>query len=65
LPVVHIYLWSGRSTEFKKKLVEGITRVFEELGVPREAVTVIIHEEPKENWASAGVLHSEKFRDIA
>jgi len=47
--------------ENKKKVVEGITRVLEEIGVPREAITVIISEEPKENWASGGKLHSEKF----
>jgi 4-oxalocrotonate tautomerase family enzyme len=47
--------------ESKKKVVEGITRVLEEIGIPREAATVIIYEEPKENWASGGKLHSERF----
>jgi len=61
LPVVQVNVWSGISLENKKKIVEGITRVLEEIGVPREAITVIISEEPKENWASGGKLHSEKF----
>jgi 4-oxalocrotonate tautomerase len=61
LPVVQVNVWSGISLENKKKVVEGITRVLEEIGVPREAVTVIISEKPKENWASGGKLHSEKF----
>jgi 4-oxalocrotonate tautomerase len=61
LPVVQVNVWSGISLENKKKVVEGITRVLEEIGVPQEAVTVIISEEPKENWASGGKLHSEKF----
>jgi 4-oxalocrotonate tautomerase len=61
LPVVQVNVWSGISLENKKKVVEGITRVLEEIGVPREAVTVIISEEPKENWTSGGKLHSEKF----
>jgi 4-oxalocrotonate tautomerase len=65
LPVVQVNVWSGISLENKKKIVEGITGVLEEIGVPREAVTVIISEEPKENWASGGKLHSEKFPNRA
>ncbi len=61
MPVVEISVWSGISDEDKKKLVEGITDVIAELGVPREAITIIIKEFPKNNWASAGQLHSERF----
>ena len=60
LPVVQVNLWSGMTLE-SKKIVEGITRVFEEIGIPRNATTVIICEETKENWASGGVLHSEMY----
>lgn len=59
LPVVQVSLWAGISEESKKKVVGGITRVLEELGIPREAVTVIIYEVPKTNWATGGQLHSE------
>ena len=48
----------------KKKVVEGMTKVLEEIGVPREAVTIIIYEAAKNNWASGGKLHSEKYSDI-
>lgn len=61
LPVVQVSVWAGMSEENKKKVVEGITKVLEELGIPREAVTVIIYEAPKNNWATGGQLHSEKF----
>ena len=61
MPVVEVSVWSGISDEAKKKLVEGITDVMAELGIPREAITIIIHEEPKSNWASGGQLHSERF----
>ncbi|MGD0496583.1 MAG: tautomerase family protein [Candidatus Bathyarchaeia archaeon] len=61
LPVVQVSVWAGMSEENKKKVVEGITRVLEELGIPREAVTVIIYEAPKTNWATGGQLHSEKY----
>ena len=64
IPVVQVNVWSGMSIENKKKIVEGITKVLEEIGVPQEAVTVIICEEPKENWASGGKLHSEKFANL-
>ncbi len=47
------------STKVKKKTVEGITRVFEDIGIPRDAVTVVIYEPPKTNWATVGHLHSE------
>ena len=63
MPVVHVYSWSGLSKDAKKRIVYGITRVFEELGVPREAVTVVIHEEPKESWGIGGELASERFKD--
>jgi len=57
--LVQVSVWAGISEENKKKIVEGITRVLEELGIPKEAVTVIIYETPKTNWATGGKLHSE------
>jgi 4-oxalocrotonate tautomerase len=63
LPVVQISAWAGMSEENKKKVVEGMTRVFEELGIPRDVATVIICEVPKTNWASGGHLHSETYAD--
>jgi 4-oxalocrotonate tautomerase len=63
MPVVQVSVWAGISEENKRKIVEGITKVLEGLGIPREAVTVIIYEAPKANWATGGELHSEKFRN--
>jgi phenylpyruvate tautomerase PptA (4-oxalocrotonate tautomerase family) len=40
-------------------MVEGITKAMENLDIPSQATTIIISEEPKENWASGGKLHSE------
>jgi 4-oxalocrotonate tautomerase len=59
LPLVQVSLWAGITKENKKKIVDGITRVLEELGIPREVVEVIIYEVPKTNWATGGQLHSE------
>ena len=65
MPVVHVYVWSGFSNEAKRRTVAGITKVFTDMGIPREAVEVIIHEVPKENWGVAGEQASEKLRDTA
>ncbi len=45
------------TSENNKKTVEGITRVFEEMGVPKDAVHIVIYEAPKSNWATGGKLH--------
>ena len=63
MPVVQVSVWAGISDEKKKKIVEGITEVIEEIGVPREAITIIIYEVPKTDWASGGQLYSERFQN--
>jgi 4-oxalocrotonate tautomerase len=64
MPVVQVFVWSGITKENKKKMVEGMTKVLEELGIPRDAITIIIYEVPKSDWASGGQLHSEKFGNL-
>ncbi|MCS7114544.1 MAG: 2-hydroxymuconate tautomerase family protein [Nitrososphaerota archaeon] len=64
MPVVHVNVWKGFSDEAKKRVIEGITRVFTELGVPAEAVEIIIHEVPKENWGVGGQQASERFKQV-
>ena len=63
MPVVQVSVWSGISEEAKKKVAEGMTKVLADIGIPKEAVTVIFYEIPKSNWATGGDLHSEKFAD--
>jgi len=48
MPIVHVYMWSGMSREAEEKIIKGITKVFEGLGIPRQAVEVVIYEVPKE-----------------
>jgi len=62
MPVVHVYVWSGFSDEAKKKTIADITKVFVEMGIPAEAVEVIIHEVPKENWGVGGEQASKKLK---
>lgn len=60
MPLVTVDMWEGRTVEQKKVLVEGITSVMtDKLGIPAEAVTVIIKDVPKHNWAIGGKLSSE------
>ncbi len=59
MPVVVVEMWPGRDDGAKRRIAEGITEVFVREKVPREVVTVIMHETPKNNWASAGKLHSD------
>jgi 4-oxalocrotonate tautomerase len=60
MPVIQVTVWEGVSQENKKKIVQGVTKVFEDLGIPKEAVTIVIYEAPKSNWATGGELHSER-----
>jgi 4-oxalocrotonate tautomerase len=64
MPIVEVSVWEGMSIENKKKTVEGITEVFEELGVPKEAVEIVIYEVPKSNWATGGQLHTERLAHV-
>jgi 4-oxalocrotonate tautomerase len=64
MPIVHVYVWRGFSSEAKKKVVAGITKVFVDLGVPAEGVEVVIHEVAKEDWGVGGELASEKLKHV-
>jgi len=58
MPTIHIHMFP-RSDAEKKKIVEGITRVFEDIGVKRDVVNIIFHEIPKNSYATGGRLLSE------
>jgi len=60
MPVVIVEMWEGRTVEQKKQLAEGITSSLVKIGVPQEAVHIIIKDNPKHNWAIGGKLASEK-----
>ena len=60
MPIVQVSVWEGMTLENKKKTVEGITKVFVDLGVPKDVVEIVIYEAPKSNWATGGQLHSER-----
>jgi len=63
MPIVNIETWPLEK-ERKPVIIKKITEVFTEMGIPAQAVTVIIHETELENWGSAGEQHSVKFKDL-
>jgi 4-oxalocrotonate tautomerase len=60
---VQVSVWGEITPENKKKTVEGITKVFEDLGVPKEAVHILIYEAPKRDWAF-GEVSCVSFRKM-
>ncbi len=64
MPVVTVEMWEGRTIEQKRKLVEGITSAMTNIGIPPQAVHIIIKDNPKHNWASGGKLASELSPEV-
>ena len=60
MPEVIIEMAAGRSTDDKRTLIKAITEAFVSINIPRDAVTVIIHENPLTDKAKGGVLFSER-----
>ena len=57
MPVVTIEMWEGRSVDQKRKLVQAVTEAMvEHADANPDALHVIIHEVPRQNWGRAGVL---------
>jgi len=54
VPVVLVEMWEGRTEEQKEKLMKGIMKAFEAIGVKKEKVTIVIHDTPKSNWGIEG-----------
>ncbi len=63
MPIVTIETWPIKK-EDKPELIRKITDVFVEMGIPAQAVTVVIHETGLEDWGSGGEQHSVKFKDL-
>jgi 4-oxalocrotonate tautomerase len=54
IPVVHVNMWKGISQDAVEEIIEGITKVFVDMGIPSQAVEVLIHEIPKAHWGIDG-----------
>ncbi|HEY7221517.1 MAG TPA: tautomerase family protein [Candidatus Binatia bacterium] len=61
MPVVHIYMYAGRSKEQKSEMVKRISKDFEDvLSVKPESLNILFHDTEKENWGIRGSLASEQ-----
>ena len=47
-------MWKGISDSAVEKIIEGIAQVFVNMGIPTQAVEVIVHEIPKSHWGIDG-----------
>lgn len=61
MPVIAAKILKGRSIEKKRAMVEALTEAAAStLDLSRDAVTVLIEEFDRENWAHAGKLRSDE-----
>lgn len=64
MPHLNIDLFEGRDAAKKQELVGKLTEVVcEVLGCEPRAVTIILNECSRENWAAGGLLHSNKPKE--
>ncbi len=63
MPIITIETWPMEK-EKKPEVIEKVTKVFTDMGIPAQAVTVVIHETEMGNWGSGGEQHSVKFKDL-
>lgn len=62
MPIITIKLARGRSIEQKRQLVRALTAAaVQTLEVKPEWVSIVIDDYDRENWASGGELHADKF----
>lgn len=64
MPIVRVDFWEGVSKDKVKTMIRGITDVMVDIGIPANAVEVIIYEIPKTHWGVGGEPASEKLKDV-
>ena len=61
MPVVHIYMYPGRTKEQKNELVKRISKDFADVvNVKPESLNILFHDTRKEDWGVRGTLASEQ-----
>ena len=64
MPIVQVYLYSGKSKEQKNELVKRISRDFEEVvGVKPESLHILFHDMERENWDSVEHSHLKPLKN--
>ncbi len=55
MPLAHLYIGPGRSTETKEKLIQNVTAAIEDtLGPLKQPVWVVLQEVPLSDWGVDG-----------
>ncbi len=61
VPIIRVSMWAGRTREQKAALARELTDVMVRVGkTTAEATTIIFEEVEKSDWASGGMLESDK-----
>ncbi len=61
MPTIHVELFAGRTLEQKRALAQALTEAtVKTLGGSPEAVDIIFSDVQRHDWATAGVLWSDK-----
>ena len=61
MPMIHIYLYEGRTDDQKRELAHAFTDDIQRIvGSPPEATHVLFHDMSKSDWAHAGKLVSDE-----
>jgi 4-oxalocrotonate tautomerase len=61
MPTIRVEMFEGRTPEQKRNLVKALTEAcVETLGTKPESVDVILYDVKPSEWATGGVLWSEK-----
>ncbi|MFZ6641037.1 4-oxalocrotonate tautomerase [Undibacterium sp. TC4M20W] len=61
MPTINVQMFEGRTLEQKRAFVKAVTEASAQtLGCSLDAVDIIIQEIKREDWASGGILWSDK-----
>ena len=61
MPIVRVEMWPGRTHSQKAELARAITEAMVTIAHTTPEATIVLFEDvPKENWAEAGILASDK-----
>ncbi|OPY23308.1 MAG: 4-oxalocrotonate tautomerase [Methanobacterium sp. PtaU1.Bin097] len=64
LIIVHVKCLESFEEEKIDYIIKNITKVFTDLGVPAQAVEILVHEVPMTHWRTKGLSCAEKFKDV-
>lgn len=64
MPIIRVEMFKGRNREQKRALTRALTDAFvATCGGKPEAVTIVLADVQKEDWAVAGELMADKYPD--